>query len=132
MTESEVGSENLGSSEIPKIYKGNLYYYNEPGVMRSGFTLDTGVPNEPALFENLHYLKNGDRLKIISRDNPNKSAWEGIVFFVPVNLSFEQQPGISRNLTQDGLDTDKWNGFFREGLSAILIPAPEVKAEITS
>ena len=132
MTESEVGSENLRSSEIPKIYKGNLYYYNEPGVMRSGFTLDTGAPDEPALFENLQYLKNGDRLKIISPDNPTGSVWEGTLSLVPVDPSFEQKSGISRNLTQDGVDMDKWNGFFREGLPAILILAPKVKAEITA
>ncbi|MCL4354720.1 hypothetical protein M1349_04635 [Patescibacteria group bacterium] len=128
----EAEGEVLNSAETPRVYKGNLFYYSEPGVARSGFTLDIGDQSEPASFENLRYLKNGDRLKIISPDNPNESAWEGTVSFVPLDPSVEQEPGISKNLTQEGVAPDQWNSFFREGLSAVLIPAAEVKADPTS
>ncbi|MCL4417947.1 MAG: hypothetical protein M1365_14890 [Actinobacteria bacterium] len=125
-------AESLDSAEMPKVYKGNLFYYSEPGVARSGFTVDIGAQDEPASLENLRYLKNGDQLKIISPDNPNESVWEGTVSLIPLDPSVKQEPGISKNLTQEGVTPDEWNSFFREGLSAVLIPAPEVKAGPTS
>ena len=63
-----------------------------------------------------HFLKDGDRLSVYSKENPDKLLWSGVV-----KLDCAQFYHVN-------VDQELWATWFREECPATLIPAEQPKA----
>ena len=63
-------------------------------------------------YKGLHILKNGDRLTIFSKDNPEEVAWEGIINLHYLPLFTEDAHGLWIHHDQDGVVREEWALWF--------------------
>jgi 3-dehydroquinate dehydratase len=83
-------------------------------------------PPELWSYEGLHVLKNGDFLKIYSKDNSKKTIWSGIILLHDHPLFTEHVNGMWMNTDQVGVNRDVWAKWFFEEYPAELMPCTGV------
>lgn len=74
-------------------------------------------------YEGLYILKDGDRLEIYSKDDPNKTVWSGIIKLRQYPPFTEDAFGLWIHSDQEGVDRKIWAKWFIEEYPAKLIVA---------
>ncbi len=80
-------------------------------------------PRGQGSYKGLHILKNGDRLTIYSKDNPQEAVWEGVISLRYYPVFIEEASGFWIHSDQEGVDRETWARWFFDEYPAKLIPA---------
>ena len=62
-------------------------------------------------YEGLHVLKDGDRLTIYDKDEPNKVVWSGVIALTQLPFN-SHASGWRIHADQQGIDRDTWSKWF--------------------
>jgi len=104
------------------ILEGNLYFYFETGTEGGYWAFES---NEPILegqsaYDQLHILKNGDRLKI-QHPTEKSIVWDGVIDLIQFDRFTENIKGMWIHSDQKGISREEWSSYFFKGFPANLL-----------
>ena len=118
--------------EKTEVLRGRLYFYSETGTEGGHWAFQneefiTTIEMEPSmpgavseeeveiyLYEGMHILENGDRLKIFDKNDPEEIVWEGEVSLKCYRTFTESAFGFWIHADQKGVPKEIWAKWFME------------------
>lgn len=110
--------------------RGRLVFYSETGTEggiwsfqdeRHIFPPTPEWPYERYDYEGLHFLENGDLLKIFDKENPETVIWEGEISLIRLPPFTQSVFDFWIRADQEGVERETWARWFFEEYPAELI-----------